>query len=76
MSNEQFFEIIKRLDYIEFRQELLFSNSDLDRSIFEYGLTREQYQAIMDVMDEYRDLIANGKNYSHNSFENKLKPPF
>ena len=61
MSNEQFDMIMKRLDFIEFRQELLFSNSDLDRSIFEYGLTREQYRAIMDVMDEYRDLIENGK---------------
>ena len=72
MSNEQFDMIMKRLDFIEFRQELLFSNSDLDRSIFEYGLTREQYRAIMDIMDEYRGLIENGKDYSHNGFENKL----
>ena len=31
MSNEQFDMIMKRLDYIEFRQELLFSNSDLGK---------------------------------------------
>lgn len=72
MSNEQFDMIMKRLDFIEFRQELLFSNSDLDRSIFEYELTREQYRAIMDVLDEFRDLIENGKDYSHRGFENKL----
>lgn len=72
MNNEQLDAIIERLDYIEFRQELLFSNSDLDRSIFEYELTREQYRAIMDVMDEYRNLIENNKNYSHYGFEDAL----
>ena len=72
MNNEQLDAIIERLDYIEFRQELLFSNSDLDRSIFEYELTKEQYRAIMDVMDEYRNLIENNKNYSHYDFENAL----
>ena len=30
MNNDQFEEIMKRLDDIEFRQELLFGNSDLD----------------------------------------------
>ena len=45
MSNEQYMEIMERLDLIEFRQELLFNNSETDRSIFEYGLTRKQYKA-------------------------------
>ncbi len=40
ISNKQLEMIMKRLDYIEFRQELVFSNSNLDRSIFEYELTR------------------------------------
>ena len=72
MNNEQFEEIMKRLDDIEFRQELLFGNSDLDRSVFEYKITREQYKAIMDVMDEYRVSIREGKECSHSEFERKL----
>jgi len=35
---------MERLDFIEFRQQLLFDNDDVSRSIFEYGLTREQYK--------------------------------
>lgn len=72
MSTEQFEKLTKRLDYIEFRQELLFNNSDLDRSIFEYELTRDQYRAIMDVMEEYRVIIENNQDYSHCEFERKL----
>ncbi len=47
-------------------------NSDLDCSIFECELTREQYRAIVDVMDEYRALVKSGKDYSHKGFESKL----
>lgn len=72
MSNAQYDAVMERLDFIEFRQELLFSNTGLDRSIFEYGLTRNQYRAIMNVMDEYRDLIDNGQSCSHHGFENKI----
>ena len=30
---------MERLEFIEFRQQLLFDNDDVSRSIFEYGLT-------------------------------------
>ena len=72
MSNSLSDAVMERLDFIEFRQELLFNNTRMDRSIFEYGLTRSQYHAIMDVMDEYRKLIDNGQACSHHEFENKI----
>lgn len=72
MTNEQYLEIIKRLDLIEFRQELLFNNTGVDRSLFEYGLTREQYRKIMDIMDEYRDRIDKGLECHHGTFEKKI----
>lgn len=43
MSSEEYKIIMERLDLIEFRQELLFSNTGIDRSIYEYGLSRMQY---------------------------------
>ena len=72
MYIEQYREIMERLDFIEFRQELMFGNTDLDRSIFEYKITRDQYRAIMDLMDEYRNLIDNGVKSSHNAFEQRM----
>lgn len=49
-----FDELDKRLDYIEFRQELLFENTDLTRLLFEYEIDRKQYKKIMDLMEAYR----------------------
>lgn len=72
MNTEQYKEIMDRLDLIEFRQELLFSNTDLDRSIFEYRITRTQFKAIMNLMDEYRDMIDNGKSCTNAEFEQRM----
>lgn len=72
MNSEQYTEIMDRLDFIEFRQELLFNNTEIDRSIFEYGITRSQYSAIMDLMDEYRGKIEQGQHCSHGEFEKQI----
>ncbi len=72
MNEEQYREIMERLDLIEFRQELLFNNSEVDRSLFEYRLTRLQYKAIMDVMDEFRKRIDKGQDCSSATFERKI----
>ena len=47
MDNQEYTEIMERLDFIEFRQDLIFSGSELDRSIYEYRLTKKQYTKIM-----------------------------
>lgn len=49
MTNEQ---MEQRLDFIEFRQELLFRNSASDRIYFDYGITRRQHQQIVQLMEE------------------------
>ena len=72
MDNRQYQAFMERLDFIEFRQELLFSNTDLDRSIFEYKITRAEFRDIMDLMDEYRDKIYNGEKCSHQVFEQEM----
>jgi predicted N-formylglutamate amidohydrolase len=62
----------ERLDLIEFRQELLFENSAYSRLLFEYNITREQYNAIMDLMDEYRNMIESNEEVHHGSFEQRI----
>lgn len=42
----------ERLDFIEFRQELLFGNSEVDRILFKYNITHPQYTQIMDLMND------------------------
>lgn len=68
----EFENIGDRLDYIEFRQELLFNNSDLDRSIFEYELTRNEYRNVMNLMDSIRQKIENHISVSHTAFEAEM----
>ena len=62
----------ERLDFLEYRQELLFENSDYSRLLFEYKVTREQNQAIGDVFDEYRAKIENGESVSSGVFEQRI----
>lgn len=59
----------ERLDYIEFRETLLYAKSPVDRVLFENELTEPEYKAIMDVMEDCRQKLANGENISNTSFE-------
>ncbi|WP_202708809.1 DUF1878 domain-containing protein [Sporosalibacterium faouarense] len=61
-----------RLSLIEFRQELLFNNTGVDRLLFEYNVTKPQYRSIMDVMDEYRRKIDNNESVHHGGFEQEI----
>ncbi|MTI70079.1 MAG: DUF1878 domain-containing protein [Firmicutes bacterium] len=66
-------ELNERLDFIEFRQELLFNNTEVDRILFEYNITRDQYNEIMDLMEEYRRAIrADEDSISHGEFEQRI----
>ena len=44
MRNEELQEIMERLDFIEFRQELLFNNTSIGRSIWKRGVNH--YESI------------------------------
>ncbi|MDW0118732.1 DUF1878 domain-containing protein [Sporosarcina thermotolerans] len=64
--------IDERLDFIEYRQQLLFENTPYSRLLFEYRITEEQHEAIMDIFDEYRTKIGAGENVHHGSFEQRI----
>lgn len=62
----------ERLDYIEFRQHLLFNNDSVSRLIFEYQLTENEYHTIMDLMDNYRERIENKEKISSSEYESRI----
>lgn len=65
-------DIIKRFDFIEFRQNLLFSNTGLDRLLFEYEITRKQYNSLKDLMNNYEVLISKNVEVNHKQFEQDI----
>lgn len=62
----------ERLDFLEYRQELLFENSHYSRLLFEHKVTREQNLAISDVFNEYQTKIDNGESVSSGVFEQRI----
>jgi hypothetical protein len=65
-------DIIERLNLLEFKQQLLFDNTDISRLLFESNITNEQYRSIMDLFDSYRSKIGKGESISHHTYENEL----
>lgn len=65
-------EMETRLDFIEFRQQLLFDDTSVDRCLFEYNINRLQYKKILDLMDEYRDKIEKNQKVTHGGFEQRV----
>ena len=65
-------EIISRMELIEFKQELLFNNTSVDRLLFETNVNRKQYDTIMDFMEECRDRIYKGEKIKSAEFERRI----
>ncbi|CAH2213311.1 DUF1878 domain-containing protein [Tepidibacter aestuarii] len=65
-------DIMRKFDFIEFRQDLLFRNTGLDRVLFEYEITRKQYDDLKDLMNNYEVLISKNEEVNHNQFEQDI----
>lgn len=65
-------ELLERLDFIEFRQELLFENTDWSRLLFESKVTKEQQDNIFDLFDALRKKISSGEAVSSTSYESEI----
>lgn len=72
LQTEKLEELEKRIELLEFRQQLLYDNDEVSRLLFEYGITQEQYRKIMDLMEEYRGQIDDGHEVSHAAFEEAM----
>ena len=62
----------ERIAKLEFQTELLFSNTECDRFIYESGITRTEYRDIMDLMDTYRSRIDRHEEVSSAEFESNI----
>lgn len=65
-------ELERRIEMLEFRQQLLFDNDDLSRLLFEYNITHQQYRDIMDLMDSYQDDIDHKRAVNNSAFEDAI----
>ncbi|MRG86993.1 DUF1878 domain-containing protein [Salinibacillus xinjiangensis] len=65
-------ELLERLNFIEFRQRLLFENNSYSRLLFDHNITEKQSNRIYDLLDEYRNRIDNGEDVHHGSFEQSI----
>lgn len=65
--------INSRLDQIEFKQDRLFYRTNVDSILYEYNVTRKQYEAIMDEMDKIRETLEEGKSIENSGFERHIE---
>jgi hypothetical protein len=73
MDNENLLKKIKHLEetieHLQFKQDLLFNNSSVDRYLYEFNITKMQYNKIMNLFDIYRNQIDQKQPVSHTKFE-------
>ena len=62
----------ERVEQLEFQVQLLFTNTDRDRFLFETNVTNKQYKQLMDLMEAYRKKIDNGQEVHHGTFEEEV----
>lgn len=66
-------ELLDRLDLIEFRQELLFENTDYARLLYDNKVTREQKDNISELFSSLRNSLDNGEEImSSSNYESKI----
>ena len=62
----------ERVDLLEFQSELLFNGREIDRFLYESKITRSQFTALCDLLDQYRTMIDAGETVHHGSFERNI----
>lgn len=62
----------KRIENLEFKVQLLSEDTNISRLLFEYDINHSQYRMLMDLMDEFRENIENGKEAHHSTFEQRI----
>lgn len=65
-------ELEARVDLLEFKVQMLFENTETSRMLFEYNITRTQYQQFMNLMDDYRHMLDKGQEVNHGAFEARI----
>ena len=69
-------ELKEKIDFLEFRIELVASKTHVNQVLYDYEVNRKQYNEIMDLMDNVQEKLNNNKKYDSSMFENDLKKIF
>lgn len=72
MLNRTFDTLTEKINFISFRQQLLFDNDEASRILFENEVNEQESRAIMDLMDSYREKLSCGDPVSHSQFESEV----
>lgn len=65
-------ELKERLDFIEFRQELLFINDRFSRLMFQDGASRFQYDSLIELFESCLYELETGGSITNSSYETKV----
>ena len=65
-------ELEERLDFIEFRMDLLRTGSEFCKYLYDREITRKQLSALYDIMDYFREKIDSGQKVSSAEYETKV----
>jgi len=72
MSDERVRLLEEKVEHLEFKLDLMFHDSNINRILFEYDITKRQYNEIMNLMDEIRDQINHNKKVSNSEYESRI----
>ena len=72
MINRKFETLTEKIDFISFRQHLLFDNDEVSRILFENEVNEKEFRTIMDLLDSYREKLARHEPVSHSQFESEV----
>ena len=61
-----------KVEMLEFKLELLATNTNTTRFLFETSVTHDQYIKIMNLMDSLRKKIDKGEKISSSGYENDI----
>ncbi len=62
----------ERLDYIEFRMDLLWEGTEFSRFLYESKITKAQLDELYEIMYDLRTKIENGEKVSSSEYESKV----
>jgi len=72
MDDERVKSMEDKIEHLEFKLNLIFHESNINRLLFEYDITEKQYSLIMTLMDEIEEKINKEVSISNSEYETKL----
>ncbi|MCF2649076.1 MULTISPECIES: DUF1878 domain-containing protein [Niallia] len=72
MSDDKLRFLEEKVQHLEFKLDLMFHDSNINRVLYEYDITKTQYNEIMNLMDYFRDKINQKKEISNAEYESEI----